>query len=871
MRTDQTGWLSFLRGSGGLAVLTHFLWLLLLLGSVLTYGADFSQQEPYISWEKTAKKAEQLLFDKNTTNGQFEAIRQQLAEQRDQAYKIANYKDVEVRTLEAQLDALGPPPAEGESEAEVTAKRRANLEQSLAIASGPSFYSEGAYERANLLISEIDSRIRKNTTQEWLNKSPSPLVPSHWETAVTEWHTFTDKVSQEFQVYLSDEERKHKLLAALPLSIALIVLAVLLIAIIQPRIIEKSEIAIRKIRKKSLAFLVSLMAACLHLLFPILSFLAIYTAFLVSGLRLTSVNTVIAAMPFMALFLVISYWLGFLIFRPRTPDQRIISITDSVARRGLRTCVLLGLFICLISLIDALQLDYTFSPASTAVFTLPVIVFGSLLMWRLALILSKAVEQDQSTEGEHTDTVSSGVLKALIVLMKASSILSVLFVSIGYDNLARQAIIPMVVSIGLIAFAMVVYYGILGLMARFGDQDDDQSDVPSDSQHGLIPFFLIALITLIVAPLLAMTWGARLTDIAEIWRLLSEGIELGDARISLNVILTLFTVLFVGVVATRWLQYVLRHSVLPKTKTDAGARTALITGVGYVGYTLSALIAVSAAGLNLSSLAVVAGALSVGIGFGLQTVVSNFVSGIILLIERPIKEGDWIEVSGYSGFVKKIAVRSTRIETFDLHDVVIPNSDLIAGIVKNMTLRSSHGRLVVKIGVAYGSDLKVVKSVLIDAAKQHDMVLSYPAAPVVIFSEMGDSALLFELRCFIRDIRQVFVVKSDLLFEIYQQLTDHGVSIPFPQRDIHIKNLSDLVPPQTSREHKDNEKTGDVEDGENTSGKKTDGEKTGNNKTDPIKTAATKPERKADNANPQDTDAGHATGNAASDNESDAP
>jgi len=201
---------------------------------------------------------------------------------------------------------------------------------------------------------------------------------------------------------------------------------------------------------------------------------------------------------------------------------------------------------------------------------------------------------------------------------------------------------------------------------------------------------------------------------------------------------------------------------------------------------------VSAAGLNLSSLAVVAGALSVGIGFGLQTIVSNFVSGIILLIERPIKEGDWIEVSGHSGFVRKIAVRSTRIETFDLQDVVVPNSDLIAGIVKNMTLRSDHGRLIVPVGVAYGSDLNTVKQVLMDAAKKHAMILSYPE-PTVVFTEMADSALLFELRCFVRDIKQYMIIKSELLFDIYQTLTEQGVSIPFPQRDVSIKGLERLL------------------------------------------------------------------------------
>jgi potassium efflux system protein len=273
---------------------------------------------------------------------------------------------------------------------------------------------------------------------------------------------------------------------------------------------------------------------------------------------------------------------------------------------------------------------------------------------------------------------------------------------------------------------------------------------------------------------------------------LIDGVKFGETRISLEAVIKLIVVFGTGMVLTRWFQKLLRTTVLPRTRLDLGGQTALVTGVGYVGLTLAALIAVSAAGLNLSSLAVVAGALSVGIGFGLQTIVSNFVSGIILLIERPIKEGDWIEVSGYSGVVRKIAVRSTRIETFDQHDVIVPNSDLIAGTVKNMTLSSKTGRLVIPVGIAYGSDLEATRRIMLDAAANNQMVMRQPA-PAVMFIGLGESSLDFELRCYLHEVGAGVSARSEILFEIYNELGKAGIEIPFPQRDIHLRDIDRLI------------------------------------------------------------------------------
>lgn len=291
-------------------------------------------------------------------------------------------------------------------------------------------------------------------------------------------------------------------------------------------------------------------------------------------------------------------------------------------------------------------------------------------------------------------------------------------------------------------------------------------------------FFFAAIFT---APL----WGFTQREMLSWAGGVMSGFRIGEATISPAAIGVAILAFVVVLVLSRAAQHALLHRLLPRTRMDPGAQNSLATAFGYFGVSMAAVIGVSALGFDLSNLAIVAGALSVGIGFGLQSIVNNFVSGLILLAERPVKVGDWVIVGDQQGIVKRISIRATEFETFDRSSVIIPNSELIANSVTNRTHKDRYGRIEIPVGVAYGSDTRKVEELLLDIGRKNAEVLRLPE-PLVVFTNFGASSLDFELRVYTSNNLRSLAIATDIRHEIAARFEAEGVEIPFPQRVVHM-------------------------------------------------------------------------------------
>ena len=737
--------------------------LLALIFVFIFFNFSWSEETAdYEKWELNALRAETVIQTDRASIEALEKLRAQLVQWRTSFQQLQNENQDRIETIKTQIGSLGPKPESGIDPVE---DRRIALDQQLSKLNEPIVRAQEAFNRADGMISEIDNLISQRQATEFLKLGPSILNPLLWGTSLGDLFKSLATLSKETSEVLSSSYFQEQISSRL-ISILLISIFSILLFIYSGSISNQLNAATRRLEKVT-----DFLSSCVKYL---LRYLSIYSLInLAQSLGLFGIRGDLIAENFYL-------WIGYFIFAfwlvERLQRYWQAAAIDNSTSKSLRNFAIVSPLILVAqdfaSQLGRLQL---LEQQSFAILSSSITVLAGIMLWRISILIKLIINSDPTS-----GTLQLKLLGFLRRILLVVAVIAPLIAVIGYVNAGTAIALPMIKTLGLLALIVILQRLTFDVYAAILNKSEDEADA-------LVPVLIGFIITISVLPFLAIIWGTRVSSLTELWIQFQDGIKVGESRISPLDFLTFILLFTVGYMLTRVVQSALKGSILPKTNLDTGAQNALVAGLGYIGIFIAALIAISSTGLDLSSLAIVAGALSVGIGFGLQNIVSNFVSGVILLIERPISEGDWIEVSGKMGYVRNISVRSTRIETFDRTDVIIPNADLVSGVVTNWTRGNTIGRVIIPVGVAYGTDTKKVEKILRDIISKNEHVAKDPA-PGVVFQGFGADSMDFEIRAILSDVNYMLSVKSDVNHEIVKRFNKEGIEIPFAQRDVWIRN-----------------------------------------------------------------------------------
>ncbi len=481
------------------------------------------------------------------------------------------------------------------------------------------------------------------------------------------------------------------------------------------------------------------------------------------------------------------------LFAADDPDRRLLAVRDESAREMSTTVIWAARILGVVVFINLLQ-RAVIAPLSLTVATSA--IFSAII----AVLLGQFLFRRGRSETSDDDAAGMGWLRTAGWLLVVGIVAALLTGFIGFAAFLAGRFL---VALGLIGALYIVLVFIDALFTEVLTASTPRGRAVAHF-FGLNPRSIeligallsaairLILILIVLLPLLG-PWGVFAADFLSVIRDATFGFRIGDVTISLTTVFGAFAIVVIGILVTRAVQRWLDTSFLPRTALDSSLQNSVSTIFSYVGVIIAISLAMAQLGVDFQKITLVAGALSIGIGFGLQSVVSNFVSGLILLAERPIRVGDVINVKGEEGRVRRIHVRATEIETGDRASVIIPNSELITQVVKNRTHTDTFARVSVAVGVAYGSDVAKVRDILMGIATAHPHVMQSPA-PTVFLTGFGDSAINFELGWVVRNLGDGAGIKSDICFSILEKFHAEGIEIPYPRRDIHIQGLGAIEP-----------------------------------------------------------------------------
>ena len=741
----------------------------------------------YAAWDTRAGFAESRVENPRTREDTLNAVRAELVAARAQFAAAQTQLRARSEGLREQIAALGPAPTDGATEPAEIAERRAELSAQLAEPEAPLRAADEAYARADATIRSIDRELRTRQANALMALGPTPLNPANWldgfGALLNTWLT----VRFEIEDAWADVGRRRQMVNDLPITLGALALAGLLLLRgrrwmeqLTARLLQSTAILRGRVVA---AFFVSLS----QLVVPFVGLLLLGAALQLSQMTGPMIDTLTEVTLTAGMTIFGARWLSLHLF-PFIDDPQLSINLNAADRRRARSLVLLfAVFAGIAQAYEPVIGPQRQLQSAHALLLFPLVVLAGLTLVRFARVLRRHQPRRAEVEGVDVDTAPffDRMLFLGCRVLMLLGVLAPVLGAVGYMAAAQHLVFPAISSLALIGLVMVLHRLITAIYTAIVGEDDR-------SARGLVPALAGLVLSAVALPPLTLIWGARDTDLLEIYTRFNEGFLVGGSRLSPTTILWFIVVFGIGYVVTRALQGALGSSVLPKTTMEKGAQNAVVSGVGYVGITAATLAAFSVAGIDLSGLAIVAGALSVGIGFGLQNIVSNFVSGIILLIERPVSEGDWVQVGETSGTIERISVRSTMIKTFDQSKVIVPNADLISGAVTNFTKTSKTGRVIVPVGVAYGTDTRRVEAILREIVEAEPLVVLDPK-PSVFFMRFGADALEFEVRAILRDVNYKVAVTSDINHQIAARFAAEGIEIPFAQREVRILNPEALA------------------------------------------------------------------------------
>ena len=601
-------------------------------------GVDLS------GWDTLATRAEGIAETGTASQFALGRIRAELVGWRDQFSGALGTNAHRLTTVQSQIGALGLA-ANSEDVDPVIAARMAELMALQDRLLQPQLLAQEAFARANGLVTEVDRQQRALDSQRLATRGMSPANPTYWPDAFRDVQTGLSNLGVEFWSISAAHNSTDGLVGRLSLVVAALISAAVMLTRARAwiKLLAAQPLPTSARAASALRFVISLAS----IVIPVLGLVLVALILDMSGLFGPAGERVIATLPFAGGMVFVAKWLSDYYFPFAQDDDGILGYPADVRGPARRLTVGLGWVLATAIAIDELLSTVRAEAVSIDVVNLPLQLIVGALLWRLGQLI------EHQASPNTTAIFNSSRLRVFIGrAARAFAIAGPLASLLGYGAAAAAITVPAVASLATIAVIVVLQRLSYAVTARNGVAASEDTSTPDP--RGLLPVSINFALSLIAVPVLALIWGVSWAELIEIWTRFLSGFTLGETRISPSNFLTFILVFMVGALLTRFIKTTLKTTVMPRTRFDLGGQNAVVAGFGYVGIFLSALIAFGVAGIDLSSLAIVAGALSVGIGFGLQNIVSNFVSGIILLIERPVVEGDMIEVGGQMGYVRDI-------------------------------------------------------------------------------------------------------------------------------------------------------------------------------------------------------------------------